>query len=180
MRIITGSLKGRNIPVPAKAGIRPTTDRVKEGLFAVIDSRKYIEGCSVLDLFAGSGNLGFEALSRGAKRTLFVDSNQSCLEHIAKGAAEFDMESRANTMCLDSIDFLNGPPVQSDLIFADPPYPYRNVETIVELVFDQKWLAKDGWLIMEHNKYHHFKDHPHFLLEKKYGRSFVSFFVESS
>jgi 16S rRNA (guanine(966)-N(2))-methyltransferase RsmD len=180
MRIITGSLKGRNVSVPSKTNIRPTTDRVKEGMFAVIDSRKYIEGCSVLDLFAGSGNLGFEALSRGANRALFVDCNQKCLKHLEKMAEEFDMQGRTNTMCLDIIDFLNGPPVPSDLIFADPPYPYRDVETIVELIFDQEWLAKRGWLVMEHNKYHHFKDHPHFLLEKKYGRSFVSFFVESS
>jgi 16S rRNA (guanine(966)-N(2))-methyltransferase RsmD len=180
MRIITGTLKGRNLQVPGNAKIRPTTDRVKEGLFAVIDSRRYIDGSAVLDIFAGSGNLGFEALSRGAKQAFFVDHNQKCIEYIEKAAKQFSLETRINTMCLEVSDFLSGPPIPFDIILADPPYSNRNVEAIPKQIFDQGWLTENGILALEHSKYHHFTDHPRFLLEKKYGRTFVSFFLKQT
>jgi 16S rRNA (guanine(966)-N(2))-methyltransferase RsmD len=180
MRIITGLLKGRALQVPGDADVRPTADRVKEGLFSAIDSRRYIGESLVLDLFAGSGNLGFEALSRRAKQVFFVDHNQRCIEHIKKAAKQFHMEARINAMCLEVLDFLNGPPIPFDIIFADPPYSCRNVEAIPEQLFGRGWLAENGLFVLEHNKYHHFTNHSHFLLEKKYGRTFVSFFLEQT
>lgn len=175
MRIITGLLKGRVINVPNKLEVRPTTDRVKEGLFSVIESRRFIQNCTVLDLFAGSGNLGFEALSRGAKNVLFVDHERFNIKHIEKTAKEFEMENQMSTAIFDVAKFLEGPAVPYDLIFADPPYPYTKVEETVEMVINNGWLKDDGWLIFEHNKHHDFKKHPNFLFDKKYGRSFVSF-----
>jgi 16S rRNA (guanine(966)-N(2))-methyltransferase RsmD len=177
MRIITGLLKGRKIPVPDKLHIRPTTDRVKEGIFSVIESRRLIRNCMVLDLFAGSGNLGFEALSRGAKSVLFVDHEQSNIEQIEKMAHEFDINIQTRTACLDAIHFLQGPVTPYDIILADPPYVYRNVEQIVELIINRGWLKEDGWLILEHNKHHDFTDHTHLIVEKKYGRTLISFFL---
>lgn len=176
MRIITGLLKGRTIQVPNTLDIRPTTDRVKEGLFSVMESRRFIQNCTVLDLFAGSGNLGFEALSRGAKSALFVDHTRQNIDQIIKLAGEFDMESQVSTAVMDVAHYLAGPTVPYDIIFADPPYPYQSVEETVKGIFDNNWLNDDGWLIFEHNKHHNFKEHPHYLFEKKYGRSFVSFF----
>ena len=176
MRIITGILKGRRLHIPKTLDIRPTTDRVKEGLFSVIASRRFIQNCTVLDLFAGSGNLGFEALSRGAKSVLFVDKERRNLEFIEKTAQEFKVDDLVRTVPLDVEHFLQGPAIPYDIIFADPPYPYRKVEETVKLIFEQGWLKEDGWLIFEHNKRHDFSDHPHFLFVKQYGRSFVTFF----
>lgn len=176
MRIITGILKGRKIQVPKSLDVRPTTDRVKEGLFSVMDARRYIQDCTVLDLFAGSGNLGFEALSRGARSVLFVDQERRNLQFIEKTAREFGVEEQVRTAQLDVAHFLQGPAVPYDIIFADPPYTYRNVEETVEAVIEGGWLKDSGWLIFEHNKRHDFRDHRHLLFEKKYGRTLLSFF----
>lgn len=176
MRIITGILKGRKIEIPSSLDVRPTTDRVKEGLFSVMDSRRYIQNCTVLDLFAGSGNLGFEALSRGAKNVLFVDQERRNLQYIEETAQEFGVDAQVRTALLDVENFLQGPAVPYDIIFSDPPYTYRNVEGIVEAILTGGWLKDHGWLVFEHNKRHDFRDHPHLLFEKKYGRTLISFF----
>lgn len=176
MRIITGILKGRKMHIPKSLDVRPTTDRVKEGLFSVMDSRRFIQNCTVLDLFAGSGNLGFEALSRGARSALFVDQERRHTRYIEKMAREFGLEGQVRTATLDAAHFLRGPAVPYDIIFADPPYTYREVEPIVEAVIDGGWLHDSGWLIVEHNKHHDFRGHPHLLFKKEYGRSYLSFF----
>jgi 16S rRNA (guanine(966)-N(2))-methyltransferase RsmD len=176
MRIITGLLKGRKITIPGNLDVRPTTDRVKEGLFSVIESRRFIQNCTVLDLYAGSGNLGFEALSRGAQSALFVDSNNHATNHIDKTARAFDMQNQATTATIDVAYYLQGPATPFDLIFADPPYTNRDIEETVQLIIEGGWLAGNGWLIFEHNKHHDFRAHDHLLFEKKYGRTLVSFF----
>ena len=175
MRIITGLLKGRTIPIPQKADVRPTTDRVKEGLFSVIESRRFIQNRTVLDLFAGTGNLGFEALSRGAASAVFVDQDAFNIKNIDSTAHDFEVQEQVNTVTLSVEHFLAGPAVPYDLIFADPPYVYRDVEGIVTQVIENGWLQDDGWLVVEHNKHHNFTAHPHFLFQKKYGRTRVSF-----
>ena len=180
MRIITGILKGRRLQLPAALDIRPTTDRVKEGMFSVIASRRFIQNCTVLDLFAGSGNLGFEALSRGAKNALFVDKEAENMKYINKMATEFDMNEQVTTAKIEAEYFLQGPAMPYDLIFADPPYVYRDVERIVELILEGGWLQDDGWLVFEHNKYHDFTDHPNLLFVKEYGRTYLSFFQGSA
>ncbi|MBN2730809.1 MAG: 16S rRNA (guanine(966)-N(2))-methyltransferase RsmD [Balneolaceae bacterium] len=175
MRIITGLLKGRTIDTPQNADVRPTTDRVKEGLFSVIESRRFIQNRTVLDLFAGTGNLGFEALSRGAEKAVFVDHDHVNIKSIDKMARMFEMENQVSTVKIDAAHFLEGPAVPYDLVFADPPYVYRDVEKIARAVIENGWLKEDGWLVLEHNKHHDFSKHPHFLFNKKYGRTFVSF-----
>lgn len=176
MRIITGTLKGRRIEVPKNLEVRPTTDRTKEGLFSTIDSWKYIWESRVLDLFAGSGNLGFEAISRGASRALFVDSNPRNIRHIEDVAEEFEVGDRVRTVTSDVPQFLEGPSVPYDLIFADPPYTYSHLEEVVEAVFDHGWLQPNGWLMVEHNTHYDFREHRYCLMEKKYGRTMVSIF----
>jgi 16S rRNA (guanine(966)-N(2))-methyltransferase RsmD len=180
MRIITGKLKGRKLPFPNGAAVRPTADRVKEGLFSVLESRRSIRNCSVLDLFAGSGNLGFEALSRGAQSVLFVDHNPKCIEYIQNTARKFDMDSQIRTIAMNVSEFLEGAVVPGAIILADPPYKYRTMEKLVKQVLDGSWLEKEGMFILEHNKYREFSRHDRFLLEKKYGRTHVSFFQKSA
>lgn len=176
MRIITGTLKGRRIDIPGNIDVRPTTDRTKEGLFSTIESWKYINESRVLDLFAGSGNLGFEAISRGADSVLFVDQNPRNLRHIEKVAADFEVGDRVRTVMSDVESFLEGPAVSYDFIFADPPYTYTQLDKVVDSVFSNGWLKDNGWLIAEHNRHYDFRDHRYCLMEKEYGRTMISIF----
>lgn len=177
MRIITGTLKGRKIHIPKTLDVRPTTDRTKEGLFSVLDARKFIRGSRVLDLFGGSGNLGFEALSRGCESVLFVDSDRRNIRHIEKVAEEFGLTKQIRTAATRVEDFLEGMPLPYDIIFADPPYDYPLMEAMLETIISDGWLAEKGWLILEHDKRHNFIDHAHCAYVKEYGRTIVSIFL---
>ncbi len=176
MRIITGTLKGRRIDIPKNLDVRPTTDRTKEGLFSTIESWKYIWESTVLDLFAGSGNLGFEALSRGASKVLFVDAERRNINYIENLAEEFGVSDRVRTAVTDVPRFLDGPAVPYDLIFADPPYTYPDLEQVVEAVLANGWLNREGWLMAEHNRHYDFREHQHLWDEKQYGRTMISIF----
>lgn len=176
MRIITGTLKGRHIHIPKTLDVRPTTDRVKEGMFSVIDARKFLAGAHVIDLFAGSGGLGFEALSRGGDRVLFVDRDARNTSHIEDLAEEFEVADRCRTATSEVEDFLEGPPLPADFVFCDPPYEYPLMEEMVARILEEGWLKPGGWLVLEHDSRHDFREHPRLLQQKEYGRTYVCFF----
>lgn len=180
MRIITGKLKGRNIPIPKTGELRPTSDRTKEGLFSVMAARIYFEGTTVLDLFAGSGNLGFEAISRGSDRVLFVDQNPDHIRHIQQLATEFDIENQILCVVSDVETYLESPGNTYDFVFADPPYDCFNMEQMIDSVMEKGWLKEDGWFILEHDKRHDFSSHKMCVFSKAYGRTIVSIFKETS
>lgn len=177
MRIITGSLKGRPIPVPGTNLLRPTSDRTKEGMFSVISARRYFDNTKVLDLFAGSGNLGFEAISRGATHCTFVDNEPRHIKHIESIAAKFDILSALKTYVMDIESFLQGSYGSFDFIFADPPYDYHDMSGMVEVILNNNWLKENGWFILEHDKRHNFRPHKHCVFSKPYGRTIVSIFT---
>lgn len=177
MRIITGKLKGRNIPVPKTDLLRPTSDRTKEGIFSVIVARTYLDNTRVLDLFAGSGNLGFEAISRGASNALFVDQETEHLRQIEKTAKTFGVENQISTITLDIETFLERDDFGSfDFIFADPPYDYFWMVEMVDQIMNSDLLKEDGWFILEHDKRHDFSDHPMCRFSKAYGRTVAAIF----
>lgn len=178
MRIITGILKGRRMNIPSNLDVRPTTDRTKEGLFSILDSRKYIQNTNVLDLFAGTGNLGIEAISRGAAKVLFVDNDRRNTQYIEKMGEEFDISDQVRTVTSPAEKFLEGMPLPYDIIFADPPYDYPEMNDLVDTITSDGWLADNGWLILEHDKHHDFSDHPHWAYLKEYGRTQVSIFLK--
>ncbi|MEX0646382.1 MAG: 16S rRNA (guanine(966)-N(2))-methyltransferase RsmD [Balneolaceae bacterium] len=178
MRIITGKLKGRNIPAPKTDLLRPTSDRTKEGLFSVIDARTYLDNTRVLDLFAGSGNLGFEAISRGAEKCVFVDREVNHLRHIEKLAKKFQVEAQVQTVQADVEEYLKKTPLSFDFIFADPPYDYFLMEEMIGAVFQNNWLKSDGWFILEHDKRFDFSSHQNCVFSKPYGRTIVSIFKQ--
>ncbi|MEX2456082.1 MAG: 16S rRNA (guanine(966)-N(2))-methyltransferase RsmD [Balneolaceae bacterium] len=179
MRIITGKLKGRNVPIPKTDLLRPTSDRTKESLFSVIAARRYLDQTVVLDLFAGSGNLGFEAISRGAKHATFVDSESAHLEHITKLATTFEVDDQILTVQSDVEDYLERSHASFDFIFADPPYDYYNMEGLIHSIMDNDWLNTDGWFILEHDKRHDFSKLEKCVFSKAYGRTIVSIFKHS-
>lgn len=179
MRIITGTLKGRRISVPPKVHVRPTSDRTKESMFSVIDVRKHITGSHILDLFAGSGNLGFEAISRGAERVIAVESSQKAVEHIDETAIQFKVEDRMQSICTTVEAYLRGPSRPFDLVFADPPYDYEVLEGLPGIIIEYGWLKEDGWFILEHDKRVFFSEHPHCVFSKPYGRTIVTIFTKN-
>lgn len=176
MRIITGKLKGRSIPVPKSGLLRPTSDRTKEGLFSVIDARVYFDNTRVLDLFAGSGNLGFEAISRGSEFCLFVDDEPLHIRQIEKTAKNFGVDSQIGTLISEVEIFLQQKHGTFDFVFADPPYDYYKMEEMIDLIVSENWLNEDGWFILEHDKRHDFSSHENCVFSKPYGRTIVSIF----
>jgi 16S rRNA (guanine966-N2)-methyltransferase len=176
MRIITGTLKGRKVTVPPHVDMRPTSDRAKESIFSMIEVRKHLAGCTVLDLFAGSGSLGFEAISRGAASVLFVEQSAVAVDHIAKTARQFGVDKQVQAVCATAESFLGGHPRPFDLVFADPPYDYPEMVRLPEIILGEGWLKPDGWFILEHDKRHHFGDHPGCVFTKPYGRTIATIF----
>ena len=175
MRIISGSHKGRVLRPPEGLPVRPTTDMAKESLFNILNNHIDFEEVKVLDLFAGTGNISLEFASRYASSVLSVDVNGRCIDYISKMAAEFKFRNltaiRANVFA-----FLVRPAGSYDVIFADPPYDLKNREIIPALIFDNNWLADEGWLIIEHDKRISFKENVLFTEERRYGKIHFSFF----
>lgn len=130
MRVIGGVARGRSIKAPASATVRPTSGRAREAIFDALGALGAVEGASVLDLFAGSGALGIEALSRGATSATFVDHDRTALEVIEKnlvGTGLSGPESAVRTRLIrsDAVTFLANS-VRFDLAFVDPPYAYES------------------------------------------------------
>jgi 16S rRNA (guanine966-N2)-methyltransferase len=175
VRIISGNHRGRQLHPPAGLPVRPTTDLAKESLFNILNNRIDFEDVTVLDLFAGTGNISFEFASRGAKQILAIDLNNRCMEYIRKTAGELRFD---NLFVLrgNAFSFLPSTQRTFDLIFADPPYDMREVALIPDLVFNHKLLNPDGWLIIEHDVYITFDGHPNFTEERRYGKVHFSFF----
>ncbi|SMO70205.1 16S rRNA (guanine(966)-N(2))-methyltransferase RsmD [Gracilimonas mengyeensis] len=176
MRIITGKLKGRRISIPDGLDVRPTTDRTKESIFNLIEARYYLDGTSILDLFAGSGNLGFEALSRGSDHVTAIEHDAGNTKLIEKTAAELGVEDQMRVVCADVQHYLSGPATPHHFIFCDPPYDYPSMEEVVDKVFAKDWLTEEGWLLLEHDKYKDFSDHEFWAESRAYGRTIVSIF----
>lgn len=120
MRIITGAARGRRLIAPEGTDVRPTTEKVKESLFSILQFE--LEGRRVLDLFAGSGQLGLEALSRGAAEAVFVDRDKRSLEIVKKNIERTGLSANARAVLRDAIAFLETEPAPFDIVFMDPPY----------------------------------------------------------
>ena len=146
MRIIAGKWRGRPIEAPPGLGTRPTTDRVRETLFSMLASRlRSFEDLRVADLFAGSGALGFEALSRGAASATFVESDAKAAAVIRRNAAKLGAsieQLTGSALALPHSDAF-------DLVFADPPYSTGSGTAVVAAVTKANWLAHGGWMSVE-------------------------------
>jgi len=148
MRIIAGEWRGRTIEAPPGLGTRPTGDRVRETLFSMLSSRLGgLEGLRVADLFAGSGALGFEALSRGAASATFVESNAQAAAVLRSNAAKLGAADRVMIVSGSALALPRAEPF--DLILADPPYAEGSGTAVVRSVSRAHWLAGGGWLSVE-------------------------------
>jgi len=178
MRIVGGLYKGRRVAVPSNFPSRPTTDYAKEGLFNVLENQLDIEKKNVLDLCSGTGNIALEFLSRGADFVTCVDIHTNCLKFVQKNAASIGIEKKIRTMKLDILTFLQRNKHQYDLVFADPPYDYKDYETLIRLIFEQKALCESGLFVLEHSKQKDFSLQPHFQFFRNYGNVSFSFFKQ--
>ncbi len=169
IRIISGKHKGRKLPVLMAEGLRPTTDRVKETVFNWL--MPYIQDSNCLDCFAGSGSLGFEALSRGAAQVTFLELNPDAAKQLQVNKATLKAEN-INIHKTDALAFLQKPPAKYSLVFIDPPFRKNLVSQTAELI-NQHALTDDALIYVEMEKDHNSQQLPNnwrLLKEKVAGQ----------
>ncbi|MBO7279056.1 MAG: 16S rRNA (guanine(966)-N(2))-methyltransferase RsmD [Bacteroidales bacterium] len=176
MRIVGGKLKGRSFDPPARFGSRPTTDFAKEGLFNIVSNEWDLEGCAVLDLFAGTGAISFEFASRGANPVYAIEMNSLHATTLRKNVGILGLDKVVQVVRNNVFDFIPLCRMQYDLIFADPPYDLDQLELIPEKIFSANLLKEGGQFILEHPEMYCFDNHPFFIKERKYGNVHFTFF----
>ncbi|MBQ2872440.1 MAG: 16S rRNA (guanine(966)-N(2))-methyltransferase RsmD [Bacilli bacterium] len=179
MKVISGTLKGRNIQGFNIDGTRPTMDRVKESLFAMIQNN--IKESIVLDLFAGSGNLGIEAISNGANTCYFIDNNKEAIKTINQNISNLNIKSNSKVILSDwkkALNDFSNQGIKFDLIFVDPPYDYNVYEKILEKVSSLNLLNDNGLIILEHSnlKLKDTYNNLNLYKQKKYGNKSVNIY----
>lgn len=175
MRIISGKFKGRHFTPPSNITARPTTDFAKESLFNLINNEMDIEGITALDLFAGTGSISCELVSRGAARVTAVEMAATQLAYIHKLTSMLGV-TNIRAVKQEVFRFLDSTSAQYDLIFADPPYQMPEIGLLPDKIINNNHLKADGLLVIEHGKATSFADHPCFREERKYGNVHFSFF----
>lgn len=175
MRVITGTAKGKALETLDGLDVRPTVARVKEAVFSSLQFD--IEGREVLDLFSGSGQLGIEALSRGAKHCHFIDSSVKAVGVINNNIDNCGLREKASVTFTDSFSFLERTDLKFDIAFLDPPYNKGLIEKAMPLLVDK--MSDYGVIVCEYenknelsNSYGCFKE----VKRSRYGRIYVSFY----
>jgi len=179
LRIISGEHRGRRLVAGKKTKVRPTSDRVKESIFNIL--REEVVGKRVLDLFAGAGSLGIEALSRGAESATFVDASTRSINTLKKNIENLNLKSNSCIFRLDGLKALNKLTQNFQIIFADPPYLKGFVQRIIDSVAQSEVLVKNGILILEHHKKETFslpQEKLSILKQKRFGDTVISFFLK--
>ncbi len=182
MRIIAGYLKGRKLQAPDGKEVRPTSDRVREAIFSVLHEQ--VKNARVLDLYAGSGSLGVEALSRGAKHIVFVEKHPAVVRRLNQNLRHCKIESNCQLIFGDTLDQIKclGRLEQSfDLIFADPPY-HLCPEDLLQRMMDNGIVVSKGMVVIEHDVKQklicpaQLED----VIQKEYGQTSVNFYYHNN
>ncbi len=176
MRIIAGTLRGRRLNPPQGLPVRPTTDMARESLFNILNNYVDYEDCTIMDLFAGTGAVSLEFVSRGAKEVTSVEINNQCTEFIKATAMQFGIRN-LHVVRADVFDLLKRANRRFDIIFADPPYAIENLASLPDLVFEKQVLTDDGIFVLEHPREYSFEEHPHFWQHRAYGKVNFTFFA---
>ncbi len=175
MRIISGKYGGRRLSPPKNITARPTTDFAKESLFNLLNNRIDFEGIDVLDLFAGTGGIGIECVSRGAREVTAVEIAHVQQNWIISCCKQLGIRN-LSVIRGDVFKFISACRTKYDLIFADPPYALEELPTLPDLILAQGILKEDGWLVIEHGKDTDFTTHPNHYETRTYGSVHFSFF----
>lgn len=175
MRIITGQYKGRHFDIPRTFKARPTTDFAKENIFNVLQGYIDFEDAIALDLFAGTGSISLELVSRGCKQVTSVEADKDHAYFIRQCFKKLGVEKDILVRG-DVFRFLKSCRQKFDFIFADPPYALEDLPKIPDLVLDGNLLCEDGIFVFEHGKNYDFSQHPRFLEHRSYGSVNFSLF----
>ena len=175
MRIISGKYGGRRLSPPKNITARPTTDFAKESLFNLLNNRMDFEGIDVLDLFAGTGGIGIECVSRGAREVTAVEIAHVQQNWIISCCRQLGIKN-LSVIRGDVFKFLSACRTKYDLIFADPPYALEALPTLPDGVLERDILKENGWLVIEHGKDTDFTSHPRHVETRTYGSVHFSFF----
>ncbi len=178
MRVIGGLYRGRTIRTVADLSVRPATDRVRQTVFDMLMNRIEFEGARVLDLFAGSGSLGIESLSRGAAHATFVEHDHDAAEFIELNLRTLGCTGESLVVETDAVAFIRPDAGLFDLIFADPPYAFGRTADIPGIVASSGILRPGGYLLIEHAGGLPFPPAPGLAPGpvKRFGRTHVTFF----
>lgn len=176
MRIIAGSLKGRRLNPPQNLPVRPTTDMARESLFNILNNYVDYEECSVLDLFAGTGAVSMEFVSRGVREVVSVDINNQCTDYMKAETARVGI-GNMRVLRADVFDLLKRANRKFDIVFADPPYALSELPQLPDLVMGSGLLDKGGIMVLEHPGEYSFEEHPCFWQHRTYGKVNFTFFA---
>lgn len=177
MRFISGKYKGLKIEGYDIKGTRPTMDRVKESLFAMI--QMYMKDAIVLDLFAGTGSLGLEAISNGARSCYFVDQNYKCIEAIHKTVHNNRITEPIVLWKMDyqkALQTCKEKQIQFDIIFLDPPYAFHYIKSILSYIKDNNLLKENGIIVCEYETECITIDYFSLIKERKYGSKYIKIY----
>lgn len=160
MRVVAGSARGRRLVVPTGRTVRPTSDRVREATFNALMSLGLVEGATVLDLFAGSGAMGIEALSRGARRAVFVDRDRRALDAVRRNLDATGLDSLAQVVAGDALSWI-ADAEPADLVILDPPYRFDRWGELfagvgaaaLVIESDRSIATPDGWELVRDRRY---------------------------
>jgi 16S rRNA (guanine966-N2)-methyltransferase len=176
MRIIAGKYKGRQLHSAKDQSIRPTTNKIKEYIFELLGD--FVVDAAILDLFCGSGSLGFEALSRGAHNVTFVDNSQDSLRVLRRNIGQLKIDEPVRVLRKDTLLFLKKNKQPFDLIFADPPFKWDKFNDILPLVFKPENLTDYGLFVVESERSHEVNwegENYEILRQKQFDRSLITF-----
>ena len=175
MRIITGTYKGRHFDIPRSFKARPTTDFAKENIFNVMNGYVDFDGATALDLFAGTGSISLELLSRGCQQVVSVEMDRDHASFIRQCVQKLNCKNHI-LIRGDVFRFLKSCHQQFDIIFADPPDALPTLAEITDLVFQHGLLKPGGLFVFEHGKQNEFARHPNYVEHRAYGSVNFSLF----
>lgn len=175
MRIVGGKYKGRIFRPNKKFKARPTTDIAKEGLFNILENRFDFSDKTVLDLFSGTGSIGYEFISRGCKEAILVESNFNHYRFIQEVLKSLKIDN-ATAFKSDVFKYIKTCPQKFDFIFADPPFDFKRFEEVPDSILDSDLLKEQALFILEHPKEFDFSKHNAFKEIRNYGKVNFSFF----
>lgn len=179
MRVQTGTAKGRKLKTPSGINVRPTSGRVKKSIF---DTLGNIEDTSALDLFAGTGSLGLEALSRGAKKAVFVEKEREAIKIISDNIEKCGFADRSEIISTDykkAIRILEKKSARFDLVFIDPPYEVYQGTSPGKFVDEIRNILSSDWeIVIEHDRIYDLEGFPGYLETRTFGSTQISYFGE--
>ena len=180
MRIISGIRRGHKLFEFEGDDVRPTTDRVKESVFNIIQT--IIPDAVCLDMFAGSGALSFEAISRGAKKAVCLDKDKRSIDIIKKNANSLDFSDYCEIINTSCFDYMERAKEKFDVIFLDPPYNKNFIEPVLECIVKNNLLNEDGIVVLESDgtDFHDDFDGLEMYRQRKYGRTYITVYKKNN